>query len=109
MAFLTLWVPDSWSWTTGDIRDFKAAVADIAASHGYSTKRGPDAGKRGNVVEMLTAIVGGELATILLADEQRDYAIRRLRELAPGQDAITADAFLSLADQLEAAWQRDHS
>lgn len=62
----------------------------VAKSHGYRS-----------VEEMLDAVASGELITVLLADEQRSYAIERLIELAPQQDGITAEAFFSLANQLQ--------
>ena len=104
MPHISLWLPRV--WTREETRAFSDSVAAVAASHGYRSHYGPLAG-RGNIVEMLRAIESGELATVLLADEQRDYAIRRLRELAPQQDGITAEAFLSLAAQLDYARQRE--
>jgi len=100
MPHISLWLPAE--WTREETRAFTDSIAAVAASHGYRNHYGPLTG-RGNIAEMLRAIESGELATILLADEQRDYAIRRLRELAPEQDAITADAFIALADQLDYA------
>lgn len=107
MPHISLWLPQD--WTREETRAFAAQVAKVAADHGYRNHYGPLAG-RGNIAEMLRAIESGELATVLLADEQRDYAIRRLRELAPEQDGITAEAFTSLANQLDYAslrkWER---
>jgi hypothetical protein len=104
MPHISLWFPAD--WTREETRAFAAQVAEVAASHGYRNHFGQLAG-RGNIVAMLRAIESGELATVMLADEQRDYAIRRLRELAPEQDGITAEAFLSLAGQLDYARQRE--
>jgi len=104
MPHISLWLPKT--WTREETRAFADSLAQVAASHGYRNHFGPLAG-RGNIAELLRAIEAGELATVLLADEQRDFAIRRLRELAPEQDGITAEAFLSLADQLDYARQRE--
>jgi hypothetical protein len=80
----------------------------IAASYGYSAERGPTTGE-GNAAEMLVAIVSGELATVLLPDEQRSMAIRWLDEQSRTvNDFSLAEALQSIAKQLDAAVQREY-
>jgi hypothetical protein len=80
----------------------------VAAYHGYSAERGPTAGA-GNAAEMLVAIASGELATVLLPDEQRSMAIRWLDEQSNKVDNFSlAEALQSIAKQLDAAVQREY-
>lgn len=78
------------------------SIRQIAANYGYTTRSGPQTG-RGNVAELLAAIATGEVATVLLPDEQRLLAIEFLRSAAPAQELPLAEALSSLADELEQA------
>lgn len=87
-------------------------LAEIAAAFGYINHAGPRPGA-GNVAELLAAIATGELALVLLPDEQRDYAIADLSDdaaqaLATG-DYWRAETYPALARALAAARQREQS
>lgn len=58
----------------------RARLNEHAAIHGYIATRGPTAGQ-GNLAEMLVAIDSGELATILLADDQIAPALAHLERI----------------------------
>ncbi len=84
-----------------------SALRRVAEYHGYTAQRGPRAGQ-GNVVELALAIGSGELATVLLPDEQRSMAIRWLNEQAQQvSDLSLAEALKSIADQLYTAVLRE--
>ena len=91
-----------------------AAVADIAAGYGYTTTRGFRTGA-GHVGELLFRIASGEVATVLLSDEERDGAIEALRHFAALPDDEwpgtwpAREAFARLADALEAAREREET
>jgi len=61
----------------------RARLNAHAAAHGYYAERGPTAGQ-GNLAEMLVAIDAGELATVLLADEEFGPALAHLDQLDAG-------------------------
>lgn len=62
--------------------------------------RGPHAGK-GNPSALIQALDSGELATVLMADEERRAAINELRRHATTLDDVAlADALRDLASQL---------
>ena len=99
--------------TAAQSRFLRAELAEIAAEHGYYAERGPTAGQ-GNPAELLVAIAGGEVATLLLADDERRRAIRQLRRLAEEwaasdnlDQAETAEVFAIIADCLSAAAERE--
>lgn len=77
----------------------------LAASHGYIAHAGPTAGQ-GNLAAMLQAIDGGEVAVVLLPDEQRGIAIRWLREQAGVAGGSLGEALLTLAQSLDEAAER---
>ena len=58
----------------------RSRLNEHAKSHGYTATRGPTAGG-GNLAEMLTAIDGGELVTVLLSDGQIDAALEHLEPI----------------------------
>jgi len=98
--------------TAAQSRQLRARLAEIAASHGYIAQRGPTAGQ-GNPAELLVAIANGEIATLLLADDERRQAIRQLRRLAEEwttsanlDKAETAEVFGIIADALVGAGAR---
>lgn len=75
----------------------------VAARHGYLASRGPHAGQ-GDPVELALALGSGELATVLLVDEERLQAIRWLDEQAKvltQSDPLLAETVKSIANQLE--------
>ena len=78
----------------------QAALRRIAERHGYLAMRGPHAGK-GNPSALIQALDSGELATVLMADEERRAAIDELRRHAATlKDIALADALRDLASQL---------
>lgn len=88
-----------------DASSVMAIVADVAASHGYINRAGPNPGA-GNVAELLAAIASGEVATVLLADTPRDMAIDFLRSQSPAHPSL-AEALDSIANALDEARQRE--
>ncbi|MBA2680292.1 MAG: hypothetical protein H0U76_18080 [Ktedonobacteraceae bacterium] len=84
------------------------SLREVAEYHGYASTRGPHAGK-GNVVELALAIGSGEIATILLPDEERSQVIRWLDEQAKTvDDPFLGNVLKSLAKQLHAAVEREY-
>jgi hypothetical protein len=99
--------------TAQQSRQLRARLAEVAASHGYIAERGPTAGD-GNPAELLVAIANGELATVLLADDERRRAIRQLQRLAEKwatsndlDKAETAEVFAIIANALIASAERE--
>jgi len=87
-----------------DLAALKRELSQLAFERGYTAYRG----KRGSIFEFLAAIVGGEIAIVLLADEERSHAIKRLRQLEKTEkDYIARDAFRDIADALERAERRE--
>lgn len=90
------------------------ALRGIALLHGYTATRGPkvkDGQESGNPIELLLAIVSGEVATVLLADEERSLLINWLdAQVALHQEQKNtqlASAIESLSAQLRAATERE--
>lgn len=57
------------------------ALRAIALQYGYLATRGPtakDGAETGNPIELILAIISGEVATVLLGDEERLHAINKL-------------------------------
>ena len=80
-----------------------AALRAIASQFGYLSTRGPlvkDGAESGNAIEFLLAIISGEVAPVLLADEERRHAINVLS--ASGDPALE-----SIARQLLRAAERE--
>lgn len=109
-------MPQGWLWFPDEpSRDAAMATfANIAVSHGYLTERGTNAG-RGNAGELVYRIASGEVATVLLSDEERDGAIEALRHFAALPDDEwpgtwpAREAFARLAAALEAAREREET
>jgi hypothetical protein len=79
----------------------------VAEYHGYLATRGPRTGQ-GDVVELAVAIGTGELATVLLADEQRHMVMRFLNGQAKIVDDFSlAEALESVARQIYASVERE--
>lgn len=95
---------------THDAKAILAALAQIALAFGYVNHAGPKPGA-GNVAELLAAIAVGELALVLLPDEQRDYAIDDLAadaaKAAASGDYWRAETYPILSAALAAARQRE--
>jgi hypothetical protein len=82
-----------------------AALREVALSHGFTVARGPlvkDGQESGNAIELLLAIIGGEVATVFLGDEERAHATGLLE--ASGDEVLS-----SIARQLRAAAEREQS
>jgi len=99
--------------TNAQSRALRARLAEISASHGYIAMRGPTAGD-GNPASLMAAIANGEMATVLLADDERRRAVHQLRRLAEEWansddllEAETAEVFTIIADCLSAAAERE--
>lgn len=79
------------------------ALRAIALYHGYTATRGPlvkGGQESGNAIELLMAVISGEVATVLLDDDERWHAIRLLE--------ASGDAILeSVARQLRTAAERE--
>lgn len=92
----------------------RARLNQIAAEFGYTSERGATAGE-GNLAEMLMAIDRGELALVLLPDEQRAWAINWLDQQAAAlrEDADSwreyslGEALTTIADALVTAQERE--
>lgn len=93
-----------------DAKAILATLAEIALAFGYVNHAGPNPGA-GNVAELLAAIASGELALVLLPDEQRDYAIDDLaldaQVAEESGDYWRAQTYPVLARALVAARQRE--
>ena len=81
------------------------ALAQIALRYGYIATRGPsakDGQESGNPIMLLLAIISGEVATVLLDQDERWQAITRLE--ASG-DGVLQD----IATQLRRAAEREQA
>ncbi len=79
----------------------------LAAQHGYAASRGRMT-ERGGGAELLTAIANGEVALVLLADEQRAWAAEWLEEWAGElEHPSLAEALETIAAALRDAMQRE--
>jgi len=84
-------------------------LAALAAEYGYRTRRGLKAG-HGNIAEFLVAIDSGDLATVLLSDEQRDAAMRFLAEESTARlDTTLGGAFEVIGQALADAVARERA
>lgn len=89
--------------------DELAAIQEIAASHGYTIGRGRDANK-GSRRQLEAAIVKGEVALVLLPDEQRAAAIHWINAnitLIEQSDWIAAEGLKTIAESLNDAARRE--
>lgn len=79
------------------------ALAQIALRYGYIATRGPsakDGAEAGNPIMLLLAIISGEVATVLLDQDDRWQAIRLL-------EASDDDILCNIAAQLRMAARRE--
>ncbi len=94
------------TFTAKDLAAFKQELSRTAFERGYVAYRG----KRGSIFEFLAAIVSGEMALVLLGDEERRAAIKELRALMDSRETLAArDAFRDIANALERAAQREEN
>lgn len=84
----------------------RASLNEIARSHGYIAHGGPTHGE-GNAAALLVAIAAGEVATVLLSDEQRSMAIDFLTDAAAAAPWPLRDALASIAESLSDAAARE--
>jgi hypothetical protein len=82
----------------------RSRLNDLAATFGYTAERGATAGQ-GNLAAMLVAIDAGELALVLLPDEQIHNALQELDRLYTA-DMFHNDWAATVAASLRAALQR---
>lgn len=81
------------------------ALAAIALRYGYIATRGPSAkagAEAGNPIALLLAIISGEVATVLLDQDERWQAIRTL-------EATGVPILLDIAAQLRSAAERERA
>jgi hypothetical protein len=88
------------------VNALRARLNDLAAGFGYIAHGGPTTG-RGNAAELFVAIDGGEVALVLLSDEQRAMVTLFLEQQVDAQPGTAlAEALQVIADALVAAAQR---
>ena len=68
-----------------------AIKRQIAASHGYTISRGPRTGE-GSALQLDLAIISGEVATLLIGEEDRRAVCRWIDE---NLDAVAADDWIA--------------
>ena len=86
-----------------------AEIQAIAARHGYTIGRGSHADK-GSRRQLERAIIKGDVALVLLGDDQRGAAMRWLfdnLEIIAQQDWIAAEGLKQIAESLEEAIKRE--
>lgn len=86
-------------------------LRDIALCHGYTVTRGPTAkngAEAGNPIELLLAVISGEVATVLLDSDERWQIIAELERHAAALDGWLSEGIRKVASQLRAAAEREH-
>ena len=78
----------------------------IAAAHGYIAHAGQTAGE-GNAAALLAGIAAGEVALVMLPDEQRAWVVEFLESAAATASRPLVDALTSIADALREASARE--
>jgi len=86
------------------VATMRRRLNDLAAELGYVAWSGPTAGQ-GNLAAMLQAIDAGEVAVVLLSDEQRRQAARWLNEQAGQVSGPLGEALDTIAASLWRAMQ----
>ena len=84
--------------TQDEVNALRERLNQLAGEFGYTASRGPTTGQ-GNLAEMLIAIDAGELALVLLPDEQFGPALEVLDGLA-AQDPYRNDWAATVARSL---------
>lgn len=91
------------------VNALRSRLNELAGSMGYKADpKSPTAGQ-GLLAALLVAIDAGEVALVLLPDEQRAMAVAWLREQAECQPGPLAEALGSIAASLEAAVDRERA
>ena len=91
-----------------EANSLRSRLNELARSMGYLAVSGRTVGQ-GNLAALLVAIDAGEVAVVLLPDEQRGMAARWLREQAECQPGPLAEALGSIAASLEDAADRERA
>ena len=92
-----------------DANALRSRLNELAGSMGYKADpKSPTAGQ-GLLAALLVAIDAGEVALVMLPDEQRGMVARWLREQAEGQPGPLAEALGSIAASLEDAADRERA
>ena len=91
-----------------EANSLRSRLNELARSMGYLAVSGRTVGQ-GNLAALLVAIDAGEVALVLLPDEQRAMAAAWLREQAEGQPGPLAEALSTIAASLEAAVDRERA
>ena len=95
--------------TQEEVNALRERLNALAGEFGYTATRGPTTGQ-GNLAEMLVAIDAGELALVLLPDEQFSPALEVLDGLAaedPYRNDWAATVARSLRDTLDRSAEAD--
>ena len=95
--------------TQEEVNSLRERLNTLAGEFGYMATRGPTTGQ-GNLAEMLVAIDAGELALVLLPDEQFSPALEVLDGLAaedPYRNDWAATVARSLRDTLDRSAEAD--
>ncbi len=98
----------STEFTQAEANALRSRLNDLAGTFGYIAHRGSTAGQ-GNLAELLIAIDSGEVALVLLPDEQRSAMVDFLRQVAGDgqQSALVMGAAESITRALERAIERE--
>lgn len=99
----------STEFTQAEANALRSRLNDLAGEFGYIAVAGRTAG-RGTLSKLLIAIDSGEVALVLLPDEQRSSMVKFLRQVAAdGQrDSLVTEAAESIAQALEQAIEREN-
>ena len=99
------------SMEKAEVNALRSRLNELAGSMGYKADpKSPTAGQ-GLLAALLVAIDAGEVAVVLLPDEQRGMAARWLRQQAVAMtaNAPLAEALGSIAASLEDAAERERA
>jgi len=93
-----------------EANSLRSRLNELARSMGYLAVSGRTVGQ-GNLAALLVAIDAGEVALVLLPDEQQGMVARWLRERAVAMtaNAPLAEALSTIAAALEAAVDRERA
>ena len=96
------------SMEKAEVNALRSRLNELAGSMGYLAVSGRTVGQ-GNLAALLVAIDAGEVAVVLLPDEQQGMVARWLREQAECQPAPLAEALGVIAASLEDAADRERA
>jgi hypothetical protein len=93
--------------TSESVKSFMDSLAEIAAGHGMTVVTGPKPG-RGNIRELLQAIVAGEMALVLLSEDYRPDSdeLKDLRRIRDQVHPYTTELLDAVIAAIEAAIAR---